>query len=138
MNFHIMFRPYQKEGNTTPSGDINCNSGNICRYKPKPPPRNPSTTKTSKGYYVSNESFAYQDQKTQRQNIKCPLSKTNAQGPCLTRDNLINNTKMPQFNSEKESSRDMGSEDADVSSQSSSSGINIRSGSRLQSHLGKV
>ena len=133
-----MFRPCQKEGNTTSSGDINYNSGNICRYKPKPPPRNPNTTKTSKGYYISNETVSYQDQNSQRQHMNFSLSKTIAQGPCLTRDGLINSTKMPQYKVEKERSRDMGAEDADVSSLSSSSGVNVRSGSRLQSHLGKV
>jgi hypothetical protein len=138
MNFHTIFRPCQKEGNTTSSGDINYNPGNTCRYKPKPPPRNPNTTKTSKCYYVSNETFPYQDQNSQRQQMQFSLSKTISQGPCLTHDDLTTNTKITQYNAEKERGRDICAEDADVSSQSSSSGVNYRSSSRLQSDLGKV
>ena len=139
ITFTKFYRPCQKEGNPSSASvdAITCTPGsNSNRYKPKPPPRNPNTTKTcGNGYYASNEIVPYHDANSQR---KLAYSRTIAQGSGLTHDDFINNPKALQCNTESERIRDIGAEDADVSSQSSSSGVNVRSCTRLSTNIGKV
>ena len=135
-----LFRQCIKEDNTTStSGDVNSSvlGSNQYRFKPKPPPRNPTTTKTcNDGYYVSNEIVPYQDANNSQKKLTFP--RTIAQGSVLNRDDYIHNQKLVQCNTESERLRDIGGEDADVSSQSSSSGVNVRSCTRLSSNIGRV
>ena len=132
----MLHRTCLNEGNTPPPGDVNYHSRSLGRYKPKPPPRNPNTTKTYNNYHVSNELFPCEDLNSKNQ-IKLKFPKTIAQGHTLNHSDFINGYKLTSYGTDKEKIRDIGGEDADVSSQSSSSS-NIRSGGRLQSNLGKV
>ena len=137
MNYQIAFRSSVKEIITTSSGDDRNNSRNICRYKPKPPPRNPNITKTSNSYHVSNEILPYQGQHQQK-HMTYITPRSVDQTSTLAHDQTVNNTGRLVYVTDKERIRDMGAEDADVSSQSSSSGVNVRSGLKPTSNLGKV
>ena len=134
------YRQYQKEDTTTlTSGDTNTHNlgNNSYRFKPKPPPRNPNTTKTcGNGYYVSNEIVPFHNPNNSQKKLTFP--RTIAQGSILDRDDFIHNQKVVHCNTESERIRDIGGEDADVSSQSSSSGVNVRSCTRLSSNIGRV
>ena len=55
----------------------------------------------------------------------------------LTHENLATSAKFNAYNT-TERARDPGAEDADVSSQSSSSSVIPRCGAKFQSNLGKV
>ena len=85
---------------------------------------------------MSNEIVPYHDANNSQKKLTFP--RTIAQGSVLNRDDYIHNQKLVQCNTESERLRDIGGEDADVSSQSSSSGVNVRSCTRLSSNIGRV
>ena len=108
------------------------------RYKPKPPPRNPNTTKTCDSFYHgSSEVFSCQEQNSlvpMKFSVPRGMATGNAS---LTHENLATSAKFNAYNT-TERVRDPGAEDADVSSQSSSSSVIPRCGAKFQSNLGKV
>ena len=85
---------------------------------------------------MSNEIVPFHNPNNSQKKLTFP--RTIAQGSGLDRDEFINNQKVVQCNTESERIRDIGGEDADVSSQSSSSGVNVRSSTRLSSNIGRV
>ena len=85
---------------------------------------------------MSNEIVPFHNQNNSQKKLTFP--RTIAQGSVLDRDEYIHNQKVVQCNTESERIRDIGGEDADVSSQSSSSGVNVRSCTRLSSNIGRV
>ena len=109
------------------------------RYKPKPPPRNPNTTKTCDSFYhVSSDVFSCQEQNSSLVPTKFSVPRGMSTGnTTLTHENLATSAKFNAYNT-TERVRDPGAEDADVSSQSSSSSVIPRCGAKFQSNLGKV
>ena len=108
------------------------------RYKPKPPPRNPNTTKTCDSFYhVSSDVFSCQEQNSlvpTKFSVPRGMSTGNT---TLTHENLATSAKFNAYTT-TERVRDPGAEDADVSSQSSSSCVFPRSGAKFQSNHVKV
>ena len=137
MKHYNIFRSSVNEVDINSSGDDKNGSRNASRFKPKPPPRNPNTTKTSHSYLISNGILSSKNHYHQKP-INYAIQRSVAPTSMLHHVQSVKGSERLLYVTDKERMRDVGAEDADVSSQSSSSGVNIRNGARLPSNLGKV